>query len=307
MEVYIMTVEKLKTKINKLKKEKNAVIMAHNYQIPDIQDISDHQGGSLQLAKLSKDVKNNLIVFCGVRFMAESIKILAPKKKILIPEPEAGCPMADMITREDMKKIRKDYPEYSIVAYVNTSAEVKAEADICCTSANAIDIVKNYPNDKIYFVPDKNLGGWVKKNVPEKEIKIWQGFCSVHNNISMYDFEEGKKNHPDACTLIHPEAPMDVLKKSDEVLSTGQMVDFVGKTDKQDFLIGTEKGLIYRLKTLYPDKNFYKLGRYFICRNMKKNTLKKLYISLKKDKYELNLDTEIRDKAYRAINNMFKY
>ncbi len=299
-----MNKKNIKREILKLKKEKNAVIMAHNYQIPEIQDIADYLGGSLQLARKSREIKNKFIVFCGVKFMAESIKILSPEKSILVPEIDAGCPMADMITSDDMKRIRKDYPGYDIVAYVNTSADVKAEADICCTSANAIDIVRKLDNDKIYFVPDKNLGSWVKKN-SNKEIKVWDGFCNVHNRIRVVDLEEGRKNHPDAVSLVHPEAPMDVLERADHVLSTGQMVNFVKNSDKKEFLIGTEKGLIYRMKTLYSEKNFYKMGRYFVCRNMKKNTLKKVYKSLKEEKSEISLDKDIIRNSYRAINRMF--
>jgi quinolinate synthase len=209
-----------------------------------------------------------------------------------------------MITEEDMKNIRKNHPDRSIVAYVNTNAEVKAHADICCTSANAVEIVNKIQNDKIYFVPDKNLGSWVKKNT-DKDIKIWNGFCNVHNQIRLVDLEEGVKNHPDAITLVHPEAPMKVLNKADKVLSTGQMVNFVKESDGKEFLIGTEKGLIYRLKTLYPNKNFYKMGRYFVCRNMKKNTLQKIYKSLKNEKTEITLSEEIINKSFEAINRMF--
>ena len=295
--------EELKEEIITLKTEKNAIIVAHNYQNPEIQDIADFLGDSLELSKKAKQFESDLIVFCGVRFMAESAKILAPDKTILLPNSDAGCPMADMITADNVKMIREQYPDHTIVAYVNTSAEVKAEVDICCTSANAVDIVEKVPNDKIYFLPDKNLGTWVKRQT-KKTVELWPGFCFVHNRMTTTDVMSARTEHPDGVVIVHPEAPIDVLDLADAVLSTGQMIKYVASSEKKKFLIGTEQGMIYKLKKDFPDKEFYTMGRIFTCSNMKKTTLQDVKHALETGREAIKLDKNLMDRARKSLENM---
>jgi len=292
--------------INKLKKEKNAIILVHNYQRPEIQDIADFLGDSLGLAKQAAGTKAGIIVFCGVRFMAETAKILSPEKMVLLPRKEAGCPMADMITAEDLRRLKKNRPDAKVVSYVNTNADVKAESDICCTSANAVKVVKNISAEKIIFTPDKNLAAYCQR-FTDKEIIPWNGYCHVHERITKEEVILAKENFPDALLLIHPECNPSVIDLADEVLSTSGMVSFAKKSDKKRFLIGTEGGLIYRLKKENPGKEFYSAGTAKMCRNMKLTTLNDVYLSLKEERYPIELAGEIIKAVQKALTAMLKY
>lgn len=295
------------SKILNLREKKKAVILAHNYQIPEIQDIADFVGDSLELAKVSRGIDAPLIVFCGVKFMAETAKILSPRKKVLLPALDAGCPLADTISPEQLIALKDKSPDAWVVSYVNTSAEIKALSDVCCTSSNAITVVKNVPSEKIIFVPDKNLGWWVKENVPDKKIVIWQGFCYVHEQFTLEELERTKKILPDAEVLVHPECRKEILVKADFVVSTAGMLKRAKESSAKKFIIGTEEGLIHKLKKENPGKEFYALGCAKICINMKRTTLKELHASLEKEINEIKLDKEIIEKATGALEKMVKY
>jgi len=289
--------------ITKLKKEKNAIVLVHNYQRPEIQDIADFLGDSLGLAKQAAETKDGIIVFCGVRFMAETAKILSPEKTVLLPRKEAGCPMADMITAEDLRRLKKNYPDAKVVSYVNTNADVKAESDICCTSANAVKVVKNISAKRIIFTPDKNLAAYCQR-FTDKEIIPWNGCCYVHERITEKEVRLAKEKFPDALLLVHPECNPSVIELADEVLSTSGMVSFAKKSDKKRFLIGTEEGLIYRLKKENPEKEFYAAGTAKMCRNMKLTTLNDVYLSLKEERYAIELPEGIIKSAGKTLTAM---
>ncbi len=290
-----------------LKRKKGALILAHNYQIPQIQDIADFVGDSLELAKTSKAIDNELVIVCGVKFMAETAKILSPQKRILLPAPLAGCPLADTITAGDVLSLKKKYPDAWVVSYVNTSAEIKALSDVCCTSSNAVTVVKNVPTDKVIFIPDKNLGWWVKKNVLGKSVITWDGFCYVHEQFSLNELKKSRKTFPDAEILVHPECKKEILEASDHVLSTSGMLRRVKESTATKFIIGTEEGLIYKLQKENPGKEFYSLGCAKTCVNMKQTTLNELYLSLKNEVHEINLDAKIIEKATFALERMVQY
>lgn len=292
--------------INELKKEKKAIILVHNYQRPEIQDIADFLGDSLGLAKQAAETKARIIVFCGVRFMAETAKILSPGKTVLLPRKEAGCPMADMINAEDLRRLKKNYPDAKVVSYVNTNADVKAESDVCCTSANAVKVVKNISAKRIIFTPDKNLAAYCQRFV-DKEIIPWNGYCYVHEKIREEEVCLAKEKLPDALLLVHPECNPSVIDLADEVLSTSGMVSFAKKSGKKRFLIGTEEGLIYRLKKENPEKEFYSAGTAKMCRNMKLTTLNDVYLSLKEERYAIELPEGIIKSAQKALTAMMKY
>jgi len=289
--------------ITKLKKEKNAIILVHNYQRPEIQNVADFLGDSLGLAKQAAKTEAKIIVFCGVRFMAETAKILSPKKTVIIPREDAGCPMADMITAEDLRRLKKNYPGAKVVSYVNTNADVKAESDICCTSANAVKVVKNISAKRIIFTPDKNLAAYCQRFV-DKEIIPWNGYCYVHERISKEEVLLAKEKFPDALLLVHPECNPSVIELADEVLSTSGMLNFAKKSDKKRFLIGTEEGLIYRLKKENPGKKFYAAGTAKMCRNMKLTTLNDVYLSLKEERYAIELPEGIIESAGKTLTAM---
>ncbi len=292
--------------ITKLKKEKNAIILVHNYQRPEIQNIADSLGDSLGLAREAAKTDARIIVFCGVRFMAETAKILSPEKTVIIPRKDAGCPMADMITAEDLRMLKEKYPGAKVVSYVNTNADVKAESDICCTSANAIKVVRNIEAEKIIFTPDKNLAAYCQR-FTDKEIIPWNGYCYVHEKIREEEVRLAKEKFPDALLLVHPECNPSVIDLADEVLSTSGMLNFAKKTDKKRFLIGTEEGLIYRLKKENPGKEFYAAGTAKMCRNMKLTTLNDVYFSLKEERYAIELPEGIIKSAKKALEAMLKY
>ncbi|MCX7831558.1 MAG: quinolinate synthase NadA [Actinobacteria bacterium] len=291
--------------ISRLKESLKAVILAHNYQLPEIQMVADFVGDSLELAmKASKLSGIEYIFFCGVHFMAETAAILNPDSKVIIPDMKAGCPLADMITVEDIKELKKEYKNAPIVAYINTSAAVKAEVDICCTSSNAVKVVNSLPEKKIIFVPDKNLGFFVKRQIREKEIVIWNGFCPTHLWFSEEDVEKARRKYPQAVIVVHPECREEVQLKSDFVLSTGGMFKLPREINAREFVIGTEVGMLFRLKQTYPDREFYPLNERALCPNMKKNTLEKLLNQMRKPENLVQVEKKIADSALKAIKRM---
>lgn len=300
-----MDKQQLIDKINKLKKEKNAIILAHNYQRPEIQDIADFAGDSLELSIKASEVKEKVIVFCGVTFMAESAKVLSPDKIVIIPDETAGCPMADMITAEELRKLKAKHPNAKVLCYVNSSAEVKAEADLCCTSGNAEKIVK-YAFDKeqeVIFAPDKWLARVVAEKLNRKFI-VWDGFCPTHAKILPEEITALKKEFPDAIVMVHPECPKEICDLADETLSTGQMSAFAKQSPAKTFIVGTEEGMMHRLQKENPCKKFILANKRVICPNMKKTTLEKLANALETLSPEIVLDEEIIKKAEKSIRNM---
>jgi len=296
----------LAKQILELKKEKDAVILAHNYQIDEVQDIADFVGDSLQLSIEASKTKNSIIVFCGVHFMAETAKIICPGKKVLIPDKNAGCPMADMITADDLKSLKNEHPDAVVVCYVNSTAEVKALSDICCTSSNAIKIVNSIPPDKkIIFIPDKYLGSYVSSQTG-RDMIFWNGYCPTHVRMNLKSLIALKKEHLDALVLVHPESTPDLTTAADEVLSTGQMLSFVKKSNNKEFIIGTEIGMLHRLRQENPDKIFYPAYEKTICPNMKLITAEKILWSLQEEIFEIIIDADIIARARRAINTMLE-
>lgn len=301
-----MDEQKMIDEILRLKKEKNAVILAHNYQIPEIQEIADIVGDSLMLSKAAAEVDNEVIVFCGVHFMAETAKILSPNKKVLLPAIDAGCPMADMVTGDKLREYKKDHPDTTIVCYVNSSADVKSECDVCCTSSNALKIVESLDAKKLLFVPDQNLGGWIKNQVKDKEIDLWPGFCITHHRVKEAEVMKVKEIHPDALILVHPECNEDVVKHADFVGSTSQIINFAKESSNKSFIISTEMGVMHKLKKENPDKKFYLLSPGLLCFNMKKTTLKDVLDALKYDQHEIEVDEETRLKSLKSLDRMLE-
>jgi quinolinate synthase len=289
--------------IQKLKKEKNAVILAHNYQIAEIQDLADFVGDSLALAVQATKVESGTIIFCGVDFMAESAKILNPQKKVVHPNPKAKCPMAAMVDVEGLRMAKKKNPEAVVVSYVNTTAMVKTETDICCTSANAVKVIRSIPKDTIIFVPDTNLGLYAQRFLPEKKFIFWPGYCHVHQDISVEQIEDLRKDHPDAVVLVHPECSPDVIDDADYALSTEGMAKHVLGSSSTEFIIGTEEGLVHRLKKENPEKVFYSIPN-AICPNMKKISVKDTYNAIKSLEPEIDLSDEIIEKARAPLDRM---
>jgi len=291
-------------RIKELKKEKKALIVAHNYMLPEVQDIADFTGDSLELARKCAAAPEPFILFCGVRFMAETAKILSPQKKVVIPRMDAGCPLADSISAEEVLEYRKKYPEAAIAGYVNTNADVKVHLDVCVTSANAIDVVRKLPQKQVIFVPDKNLGYWVKKNVPEKEIILHDGGCNIHETFRKEDAIAAKAAHPDAVMIVHPECRAEVVDIADFVASTSGMIKIVRENPADKFIIGTEEGHIHRLKKERPGAEYYSLGNARICPNMKKTRLENVLKSLETEQSEIILDEDTIKKALRPIERM---
>ncbi|MDD2866699.1 MAG: quinolinate synthase NadA [Candidatus Omnitrophica bacterium] len=289
--------------IDKLRKERNAVILAHNYQLPEVQDIADHCGDSLELSRIAAKSDKKVIVFCGVFFMAETASILCPDKIILIPDPLAGCPMANMIDAEDVRQLKARHPKAVVVGYVNTPAEVKAELDVCCTSTNAIDIISKIKDEEIIFVPDKYLADYVSKKT-NKRLITWEGYCPTHVKILPEDIIKKVRQHPGAKVMVHPECRPEVVELADEVLSTGKMCVFAKKSSAREFIVGTEAGMIHRLQKDNPDKKFYPASDNAVCPNMKRTTLEKVLWSLEENKTVVSVSDDIRRRARRAIDKM---
>ncbi len=288
--------------IYRLKSEKDAVILAHCYQPPEIQDIADHVGDSLQLSRIAASTDVSVIVFCGVRFMAETAHILSPDKTILLPEPIAGCPLADCIDVPTLRSMQAMFPDSLTVLYVNSSADVKAESYACCTSANALEVVESAPSDSVIFAPDRNLGTFISRK-SDKKIHIWNGACRTHAVADIQDIKRHIEEWPDAELLVHPETSPEIWELADAVLGTGGMVRHVSNSQATRFIIGTEEGMVYRLKTLFPDREFIAAGRIY-CPNMKVITLQKILDSLINLEPAVHLDPEVREKAYAAVARM---
>ena len=269
----------IQQQIKELKKKHHAVILAHNYQNPEIQDIADFVGDSLDLSLKATKTDAKIIIFCGVDFMAEAAKILNPEKNVILPDKTANCPMAEMVDVESLSWLIKEHPDAEVVAYINTTADVKTLADICCTSANGVKIVKSRTAKKIIFVPDRNLGLYIQKQVPEKEMILWPGVCRTHHDIKKEDIVFLKKKHPHAEILVHPECQPEIIEFADYVFSTNGMVNHAKTSSTKEFIIGTEKGLCYRLEKEIPEKKFYSVPT-AICPNMKKTTLDKVLKSI---------------------------
>lgn len=294
----------LQEKIISLKKKSNTLILAHYYQRLEVQDIADAVGDSFKLAKLAQEATQDKIILCGVRFMAESAKILNPDKTVYLPAPLAGCPMADMITPEDVLKLREKYPESAVVCYVNSSSAVKAVSDICCTSSSAEKVVRSLPNKQIIFVPDRNLGSYVAKQIPEKEFILYEGFCPVHNTITSCEAESFKRTHPHAKILVHPECRAEVLKHADYIGSTAGILKYARNSDAKAFVIGTELGVYEILKREMPDKEILILRDEFICKNMKKTELSDILACLEGKRDPIEMDGEEMDKARVCLERM---
>lgn len=294
--------------INKLKNEKNAIILAHNYQIPEIQDLADVVGDSLKLSQIAQESKADIIVLCGVKFMAESAKILSPEKKVLLPKLDAGCPMADMINVESLREFKAKHKGSPVVCYVNSSAEVKAESDICVTSSNALKIVSSLQEEKILFIPDKNLGGYINDQLNDKEVISFDGYCITHNQATINDVEKMRSLHPEALLLAHPECDKEIVKRADFVGSTSAIIEFAKESEEESFIIATEVGIMHKLQNdnINSNKKFFMLSPTFLCEDMKKIELKDLYKSLKEEKYEISIDENIRIKAKKSLDKMLE-
>ena len=295
----------LSEKILKLKKEKNAIILAHLYQIPEIQEIADYVGDSYYLSQVARDAKEDLIIFCGVKFMAESAKVLSPDKTVILPAPNAGCPMADMAEVEDVEEMIKEYPDAFKVCYINSSYEVKALCDASVTSSSALNIMNNIPNKQILFLPDQNLGGYIAEFFPEKEFILWRGFCPTHHRITAEDVLNAKQEHPNVKVLAHPECSKEVRELSDYLGSTSGIIDYATKCEDNEFIIATEEGVLHQLQKKNPNKKFY-FPEMMVCPNMKKTTLQDIYDALDGKREEVVLDEEIRQKALTSLENMHK-
>jgi quinolinate synthase len=301
-----MTDTELKREILALKEKRDALFLVHNYQRGEIQDLADYLGDSLGLARQAAESSAPLIVFCGVWFMAESAKILSPQKKVLLPRHEADCFMAGMVDVEGLREMKRRYPDAKVVCYVNTNADIKAESDVCCTSANAVEVVQGVDADTVIFVPDRNLARYAQR-FTEKKVIPWEGYCYVHTRITQEEVLESRKKHPDALFLAHPECEPPVIDLADEVLSTGGMVRFARETDHTKFIIGTEEGLLYRLKKENPEKMFYTAGSAKMCWNMKITTLEDVYLSLREERYSMEIDEETQKRAKAALDRMLLF
>ena len=319
--------EKLREEILKLKGERRAVILSHNYQRDEVQDIADFVGDSLELSRTASTIDCDVIVFCGVHFMAESASILSPEKTVLLTEPDATCPMAAMIEVSTPRQVMKTFPGYetqpsfvfahefslrdikarypgvSVVAYVNTTAAVKAESDVCCTSANVVKVVESLPGDRVICIPDRNLSMWAQKNT-KKQVIAWDGFCHVHDRVTVSDVEKARKEHPGALLMAHPECRIEVLELADHVTSTSGMLRFAKTSDAREFIVGTETGIMHRMRKENPGKIFHALRKDMICPNMKKTTLQSVLRALREMDSVIKVPEEIRIPAKRALDRM---
>jgi quinolinate synthase len=293
----------VREEIAKLKTERDAILLVHNYQPPEIQDIADLTGDSLELSRAAATMEGDVIVFCGVDFMAETAAILSPDKTVLLPAEDACCPMAQMITAGELKLAKERHPDAAVVCYVNTTAEVKAESDICCTSSNAVKVVNAMVQDEILFVPDRNLGLYAQR-FTKKKILPWEGFCIVHDRITPAQVAEARKAHPGAVVLVHPECRPEVIDLADHVASTSGIIKEVCTSEKREFIIGTEAGILHRLTRECPDKQCYPLSQAAVCRNMKKTNLTKVRDALETLRPRVRVPKDVADRARGAIERM---
>jgi quinolinate synthase len=297
--------ERISSRIAELKKSLNAVIVAHNYQRPEVQDVADFTGDSLELARKCTQVDAKVIVFAGVHFMAESAYILNPDRKVLLTEAEAGCPMADMITEEDLLEWKRRYPEAAVVCYINSSAAVKALSDICCTSANGVQVVQSLPEKEILFVPDQNLGHFISRSTDKKMI-LYPGFCTPHQRVISRHIDLARERYPGCVVLVHPECRPDVVDKADAAMSTSQMLRYARESESRVFVIGTESGLLHHLGKENPGKEFHLLTEGLVCPNMKKTTLASVVRTMEEMRNSITVPEKVRLKAKRALDRMLK-
>lgn len=303
-----MTIREMQEEILRLKKEKDICVLAHSYVAHEIIEVADFTGDSFQLSVLAEKAKQKTVLMCGVRFMAETVKILSPDKKVVLVSPVAGCPMAEQMDKQLITQVKKEYPDYTVVAYINTTAELKTVCDVCVTSSSAVKIVSRIDNDKILFIPDCNLGAYVAEQLPEKTFKLLHGGCPIHARMSKRDVERARSLYPNALLLVHPECVPEVVKEADFVGSTSAIMNFAKQSDKKEFIIGTEISIAEHLQYECPEKSFYPLSKELICHNMKSTTLADLYNAVKGrggEEIELGSDT-IRD-AKKCIDKMLEY
>ncbi|WP_315109684.1 quinolinate synthase NadA [Clostridium intestinale] len=290
--------------IKNLKKEKNALILAHYYQRDEVQDIADYVGDSYYLSKIAMNSPEQAIIFCGVKFMAESAKILSPNKKVYLPNSDAGCPMADMADVQSLVKLKEKHPNALVVSYINSNTDVKALCDVCVTSSSALNIIKNIPNEEIIFLPDKNLGEYIAEQFPNKKFYLWDGYCITHKKVKKETVQALKDLRPLAEVLVHPECEKEIRDMANFLGSTGEIIDYSVSSPKDEFIVLTESGVLHEMKKRSPHKNFYVPGITMTCINMKKTTLEDIYITLKEETNEIILDEDVRMKAYKALENM---
>jgi len=303
-----MTVRDLQDEILKLKRDADVCILAHSYMSEEICEIADFCGDSYALSVKAKTAPNKKVIMCGVRFMAETVKMLSPQKRVYLANPAAGCPMAEQMGKEEIEAVKKMYPDYAVVAYINTTAELKTIADVCVTSSSAVKICKAIPQKNILFIPDINLGTYVKNQVPEKTFKLLSGGCPTHAKIDEEDALAAKKEHPNALFLVHPECRPSVVKYADYVGSTSGIMDFAKKSDKKEFIIGTENAIVQHLQFACPDKKFYPLSKDLVCHNMKVTTLADVYNCLNGDGgEEIIMSQELLSSAVKCIDKMIEY
>lgn len=293
----------LRERLLQLKKERNAIILAHYYQRDEIQEVADFRGDSFLLAQKAAQTDADVIVFCGVHFMGESAKILAPNKTVIIPDERAGCPMADMVSVDGLRKLKAQHPNATVVTYINSSAEIKAETDICCTSANAVKVVNSVEGDEVIWVPDKNLGHYVQQNTDKKMI-IWEGYCNTHDMLTVKDVEEMKAKYPNAQFVVHPECRPEVVELGDFVGSTTAIIKYCKESDCQEFIVGTEDGTGYQLRLDSPGKTFHFASKYLVCPNMKVNNLKKLVKCLETMQPQIYVPPHVADQARLSLERM---
>lgn len=301
-----MTVRELQDRILEEKKKRDFCILAHSYQAKEITEIADFTGDSFALSKKAQTVANQNVLMCGVRFMAETVKILSPEKRVFLSNPQAGCPMAEQMDRDLISEVKKEYPDYTVVAYINTTSELKTVCDVCVTSSSAVDIVRKLENDRILFIPDCNLGSWVAEQVPEKTFKLLSGGCPIHARVSAEDVRREKALHPDALLLVHPECKPEVVRLADYVGSTSGIVNYAKASDSREFIIGTEVSIAEELRYACPDKRFYPLSKNLICPNMKLTTLPDVLDAITGGGEEIILPEETRLAARRCIDRMIE-
>ena len=301
----MFTTKELQNEIIRLKKEKDVCILAHAYMTQDILEVADFVGDSFGLSQKAQDAPQNTILMCGVRFMAETAKILSPQKKVLVSHAQAGCPMAEQLTAEELRELKKKYPDSAVVAYINTTSELKTECDVCVTSASALNIVKNLPNKEILFIPDCNLGSWIEKNVPEKNFHFINGGCPIHMRITPEDVKKAKELHPNALLLVHPECKKEVSNEADYIGSTTGIMSYAKNSDAKEFIIGTDNSIVQHLQFECPEKKFYALSKACVCEDMRLTTLIDIYNCLNGEGGEEIVMTEdMRLQAKKSIDAM---
>lgn len=302
-----MGIKDIQEQIIALKKEKDICILAHCYQTPDILEVADFVGDSFALAVKAANVENKIVIMCGVRFMAETVKILSPEKTVILSSADAGCPMAEQMDKDMINQVKEMYPDYTVVAYVNTTSELKTVCDVCVTSSSALKICRQLESDKILFIPDKNLGTYIANQLPEKEFKLLHGCCPTHAKMTIKDVEKAKAEHPNALFLVHPECQPEVVAEADYVGSTTGIMDYARQSDAKEFIIGTENSIVQHLQLECPDKMFFPLSKDFLCHNMKATTLVDVLNCCKGNGGEIiELDEEIRLGAKRCIDKMIE-